>query len=110
MNSEVHKAQTEAIFRDVNERIAESVERFDAKEATFVCECSDRSCTERVDASLEEYEQVRADATHFLVAPGHEDAAIERVVGRRPGLAVVEKATAAMAVVVRRLDPRAGTA
>ena len=41
MNAElVRHATTESIFRNVNERIAESAQRFDADEAEFVCECS----------------------------------------------------------------------
>jgi hypothetical protein len=102
-------ARTEALFRDVNERIAESAERFDADEATFVCECADRSCTERVDASLTDYERVRAEPTRFLLADGHEDTRVERVVERRRGFAVVEKFNAIVARIVRRHDPRAGT-
>jgi hypothetical protein len=103
-------AKTESLFRDVNERIAESAERFDADEATFVCECADRECTERVHASLSEYEAVRADGTRFLLAHGHEDRRIERVVERRRGFAVVEKFNAVVARIVRRLDSRTDTA
>jgi hypothetical protein len=44
-------ARTESLFRDVNERIAESAERFDAPNAEFVCECSDQNCTERLEAT-----------------------------------------------------------
>jgi hypothetical protein len=37
-------AKTEALFRNVNERIAEASERFDngeADEGAFLCECAD---------------------------------------------------------------------
>ena len=57
---EVRIARTESLFRDVNERIAESAERFDADSTEFVCECSDQACTERVEATLDEYQEVRA--------------------------------------------------
>ena len=100
-------ARTEALFRDVNERIAEAAERFDSEDAAFVCECADQECTERVDASLVEYERARADGTRFLIQPGHEDEGVERVVeqrGRR--LAIVEKFHAAIARAVRSSDPR----
>ena len=40
---EVRIATTESLFRSVNERIAESAERFEADEAEFVCECDDRT-------------------------------------------------------------------
>ena len=49
---EVQIAHTEALFRDVNERIAESAERFNARDAEFVCECADPACAERVPATL----------------------------------------------------------
>ena len=105
--SEAQIARAEALFRDVNERIAEAAERFDSTEAAFVCECSDKTCTERVDASLDEYERVRSDGTHFLIRPGHEDTRVERVVERRGDrVAIVKKFNAAIAKAVRRLDPR----
>jgi hypothetical protein len=101
-------AHTEALFRDVNERIAETAERFDAERADFVCECGNQACTARVSATLDEYEEIRSDATHFLLRPGHEDDRLERVLeqhGRR--LAIVEKFHERVAPIVRRLDPRA---
>lgn len=105
---EVRIAQTEALFRDVNERIAESAERFAADSTEFVCECSDQACTERVAATLDEYEEVRADGTRFLLSPGHEDMRVERVVKLRAKRhAVVEKVNAVVARTVRRLNPRA---
>jgi hypothetical protein len=104
-------ARAEALFRDVNERIAESAQRFESEEAEFVCECADQECTERVDATLEEYELARSDGTHFLMRPGHEDTRVERVVERRGArLAIVEKFNAAIARAVRRLNPRTDTA
>ena len=66
MNEHERRATTEALFRDVNERIAESAERFDAEETDFVCECADANCTHRVSASLAEYEQAQLAARRFL--------------------------------------------
>jgi hypothetical protein len=104
---EVRIAHTEALFRDVNERIAETVQRFDAKETEFVCECADPECAERIPATLDQYEQVRSDGTHFLLVPGHEDTKVERVVERpHRRLAVVKKFNATVARTVRRLNPR----
>ena len=105
---EVRIARTESLFRSVNERIAESAERFDTDATEFVCECADHGCTDRVEATLDEYNEVRTNATRFLVRPGHEESDVERVValrGRRH--AVVEKFNSAVAQIVRRLDPRA---
>jgi hypothetical protein len=104
------RALTEALFRDVNERIAESAERFDAERTEFVCECSDPTCTHRVSADLVEYEKVRADPTTFLVVPGHEQEDIERVVTDRGRFRIVEKVQAVVRRTVVRLDPRTGPA
>jgi hypothetical protein len=100
-------ARTEALFREVNERIAESVQRFEADTGDFVCECGDAGCTHRLAVPLREYERVRADAERFVVAPGHEDPSIEAVVRDAGSFEVVEKTAPLAAAVVRRLDPRA---
>ena len=106
MDDKVKRARTEALFRDVNERIAESAERFDAPSTQFVCECADPSCTHRVEATLAEYEEVRSDGATFLLVPGHEHADIERVVQRKGRFYVVEKIQATVRETVRRLNPR----
>jgi hypothetical protein len=107
-DEELRIARTESLFRSVNERIAESATRFASEQAEFVCECSDQACTERVEATLEEYEDVRAHPTRFLLRPGHEDTRVEQVVERRGKRhAVVQKVNALVAKTVRRLNPRA---
>jgi len=99
-------ATTQSLFRDVNERIAESAQRIEGTYAQFVCECADSTCTEQVHAPVARYEQVRQDSTHFLLAPGHSDQRYERVIDRRRRYEVVEKFRRAIAARVRRLDPR----
>ena len=100
-------ARTESLFREVNERIAESAERFGAPGTSFVCECADAMCTHRVEASLEEYEAVRDDGATFLLVPGHEDERVEAVVERQDGHAIVEKQQPEVREVAVSLDPRA---
>ncbi|HEY2543079.1 MAG TPA: hypothetical protein VGH92_08500 [Gaiellaceae bacterium] len=94
----------------MNERIAENARRFDAGSTEFICECDDPLCTERVEATLEEYEDVRADGARFLLAIGHGDNSIERIVDRREDHDIVEKVSNAARTLVRRLDPRAAEA
>jgi hypothetical protein len=106
MDDKVKRARTEALFRDVNERIAESAQRFDAEETQFVCECADAGCAHRLEATLDEYEDVRSDGATFMIAPGHEHDDIERVVEIRPTFNVVEKVQTTVRETVRRLDPR----
>jgi hypothetical protein len=99
-------AETEALFREVNEEIAAAAERFDADEAEFVCECSDAACADRLEVPLEEYERVRAEPAQFLLVPGHEAVHVERVVRLRGGYSVVEKVEQRMRAIVERLHPR----
>lgn len=67
--------KNEALFREVNERIREASAGFFASErdhgVEFVCECSAEGCYVPVELTLAEYEAVRSEPTHFLVAPGH---------------------------------------
>jgi len=108
MATEINRiARTESLFRDVNERIAETADGLDADDAEFVCECADPSCGERLHAQLDEYEQVRADGVRFLVAPGHEEAEYERVLHRNTEHQVVAKTKdRRLADAVKELDPR----
>jgi hypothetical protein len=100
-------AKTESLFRDVNERIAEASERFDSDEAEFMCECGDPACAERLEVPLDDYEQVRDDATTFVIDPDHVEADVERIVREEREYAVVKKIHSGMARIVRKLDPRA---
>jgi hypothetical protein len=104
--SDTRIARTEALFRDVNERIAESAQRFGSDDASFVCECADVSCTSRVDAPMETYDDVREDGAQFLVADGHQLDGVERVVDRKKDFVVVEKVKPTVRRLVKRLDPR----
>lgn len=109
MATEINRiARTESLFRDVNERIAEVADRLGSDDAEFVCECADPGCGERLEAPLDEYEQVRADGARFLVAPGHEEPEYEHVVRRRGEHQVVAKnKDPRLARAARELDPRA---
>lgn len=104
---EVRIAKTEALFRDVNERIAEASGRFEAEEAEFMCECADPGCAERLHVPLDEYEEVRETPTRFVLNPEHVKPDVETVVRRRRGYAIVEKVDRVVARIVSQLDPRA---
>lgn len=89
---EERAARNEALFREVNENIADLEERFDAaRELEFICECADGDCTERVIIDPVTYRRVREHPRQFFVRPGHEEVEIERVVERHPDYLVVEK-------------------
>ena len=101
-------AETESLFRDVNERIAETAKRFGSEETEFVCECADSACAHRIDATLADYEDVRADGTRFIVAPGHVEPKAETVVARKRDFLIVAKVKGILGATARHLDPRAG--
>jgi hypothetical protein len=84
-------ARTEGLFRLVNDQIAAAAESLIVDESEFVCECADAGCVERIEAPLDEYEEVREDPRLFLVKPGHVDEEVERVVSDEGGYEVVEK-------------------
>jgi hypothetical protein len=100
------KAKNEVVFREVNERIGDAALEFGVPgEASFVCECGDAGCTDMVSITLREYNDIRADGRRFVIVPGHEDPAVERVVAGSDRFSVVEKLGAAGAV-ADELDPR----
>jgi len=101
-------AENDAMFRRANERIARHVLCVGgAKLFPFVCECADINCAQAVLLTIDEYEHVRADATHFVCAPGHEKAAGQwaHVVASRRSYNVVEKVGKA-AEIAEELDQR----
>jgi len=86
-------AARQVLSRIVNERIlqlsdgaAEPVAR-----VAVVCECGNDGCFERIELTTVEYDEIRARATRFVLLPGHEIAAHERVVERRQGYVVAER-------------------
>ena len=95
----------ESVFREVNERIEELAEEFDASSVEFVCECADPGCNERVSISLAAYEAVRAHPDRFLLLPGHQRLNVERLVEEHDQYLVVEKLGAAGEIAADS-DPR----
>jgi hypothetical protein len=104
---DIKVAQTESLFRGVNERIAESAQRFGSDTASFVCECDDPSCAHKIHAALNEYEDVRSDGAQFLIVEEHINPDVERVTRRTPRFSLVEKVKPLVRRTVERLDPRA---
>jgi hypothetical protein len=86
-------AENENLFRETNDRIKDSADEHgaDSHVYSFLCECSDRTCTERVELTLAEYEHIRADATRFVVKKNHVVKEIEQVVETAADHVVIEK-------------------
>ena len=77
MPREERKIHNRALFRSVNERIAELSAKFgeqgDAGLLSFVCECPEIGCRAFVRAPLEVYQRVHDDPALSLVLSGHEN-------------------------------------
>jgi hypothetical protein len=96
--------------RDANESTAQTLVARPARQSvgSFVCECGDRGCTCAINLTLAEYESVRACATHFAIAPDHENPESERVVAESERFAVIETISPEATKLARRSDPRWG--
>jgi hypothetical protein len=85
-------ARNEEIFRGVNERIEEGAEHHGVTASLpFHCECGRLSCVGKIEIPPREYERVASERYRFVLIPGHDDPAIERVVERHPAYVVAEK-------------------
>ena len=84
-------ARNEATFRDVNNRILEAAETFEAEGLLALCECSDAGCVETFQITISEYGLLRSRGNRFALIPGHEDPTLERVVEHNERFLVVEK-------------------
>jgi hypothetical protein len=85
-------ARNEEVFRSVNQRIEEGAEQHRiSTPLPFHCECCDASCVETLPVAPGEYERVLSERFRFIVIPGHEDPAVERVVAEHEDYLVVEK-------------------
>jgi hypothetical protein len=103
---EERAAQNEVLFRSVNEQI-EKLGRESAQEhVRFVCECSNGACTEQIQLTISEYEEVRSDGRWFAIVPGHVTERIEHVVRTTDRYLIVEKDTPAAAEIADISDPR----
>ena len=96
------------LYRVVNEQIEQLGVSWTQPDDTLivVCECADPDCLERFELATSLYDAVRAEPTHFVLAPGHQIADVDRVVEAGPDYLIVEK-TGEDAQRAARLDPRA---
>jgi hypothetical protein len=104
------RAENEAVFREVNERIEGLQRAFAAtagEELHIVCECDRLDCNLGLDVPAEVYERTRRDSARFLVSPGHEDDAVEDVVDSGGNYVVVRKKPGEPERVAAETDPRA---
>jgi hypothetical protein len=92
MNFAKRAARNEEVIRGINKQIEEGAELHGAQgPMPFHCECGQTTCLEQIDLPPSSYEKVLADRYRFIVLPGHEQPAIERVVEDRDTFLIVEK-------------------
>jgi hypothetical protein len=67
-------AMNQMLFRAVNERVKDLNEGFSLvlPVGAWICECSNDTCSERIELSGAEYEKIRSDGARFFVAPSDE--------------------------------------
>ena len=80
--SSIRAAHNQALFRDVNERVKELNENSQSTVNEWVCECPNTECTQPIELTMAEYQQVRAANDTFAVAPSldHVLPGIEQVI------------------------------
>ncbi|HEY1329847.1 MAG TPA: hypothetical protein VGH10_00060 [Actinomycetota bacterium] len=97
-------ARNEAIAREINEGLEQG--RSATGLIRMVCECGDAGCERLIAISLEEYEHVRSDPTHFAVLLPHVEGNVERVIEATDRFVIVEKIAPAAAEIAIEEDPR----
>jgi hypothetical protein len=83
-------ARNEAIFREVNERVADVMDS-EARTTNFLCECGNLDCVEEISLTDAEYVKVRSNPATFAVAPGHVIEDVETVIEETDRFQIVEK-------------------
>jgi hypothetical protein len=83
-------ARNEAIFREVNERVAD-VKDSEARMTDFLCECGNLDCVEELSLTDAEYMKIRSNSATFAVVPGHVLEDVETVIEETDRFQIVEK-------------------
>ena len=79
------------LFREVNERVVEVSRQAVEGEIEILCECGEDACLAQITLTARQYDAVRDIPSRFVVAVGHEDTQVERIVETRAAYVVVEK-------------------
>jgi hypothetical protein len=84
------------LLREVNKEIVRIEHELDdstqhtAQLMEVLCECGRPNCSSLVLLTHDEYDDVRSDPAHFLLALGHDTTLVERVVRQNERYVVVE--------------------
>jgi hypothetical protein len=95
-------AKNQSLFRAINKRVNDIDKAHDLwlTLSDWFCECPGYTCTTRVALTPQQYEAVRANPTHFIVAPSREHLIpdVEWVTHRHERFWIVEKVGGGAAV------------
>jgi hypothetical protein len=95
----------EALFRQVNEAVADINDDFEASDFEIVCECGDLGCSERIHITNAAYTALRGESHQFALVPGHEIPDVEQVIADEGGYYVVRKTAPEARELAERTDP-----
>lgn len=87
-------ARNEAMHRAVNREIENVAEGFGERAADTIevlCECGQPGCTSLLSLTIRDYDRVHGQRDRFIVAQGHRDPELERVVEETDEYLVVDK-------------------
>jgi hypothetical protein len=87
-------AKNEAMHRAVNreiEHVAEDLCERGADTIEVLCECGQPGCTSLLSLTIGDYDRVHGQRDRFIVAQGHVDLELERVVEEAEEYLVVDK-------------------
>ena len=104
------EATNETVFREMNEWTEEENDArrgVDRPIDLYLCECSDRLCTQPISLTRDEYEAIRAVPVRFAIALNHENPEIDMVLRENERFATVEKFYGEGAKIARATNPRA---
>jgi hypothetical protein len=99
-------ARNEAMTREMNEEIEQAHPRSPADNFRVICECGNSDCTRVIAIAVDEYEEVRSDARHFVVVGAHVMSDVEEVVRETERFTVVRKREGTPAEISEEADPR----
>ena len=85
---EARQARNEVLFRELNERIAQTSGGTDF---LIICECDTTGCEAMITVSIDDYRRVRSHPRRFFIFRGHNDPQIEEIVESDGAFQVVEK-------------------
>jgi hypothetical protein len=86
--------RNEAMYRATNREIEHAAEALGEgadDELELICECGQPDCTATLTLTIADYDDIHRQRDRFVVAPGHENPAIERTVKETDGFVVVDK-------------------